>query len=219
MPGPPSELPPDLNAIFGDLFGQFFSGKHVANVSVDLELTDAEAASGLTREVLIQRLRPCGDCAGRGSLNPGAVSEPCGACNATGKHEVTQGFFMVKATCAGCRGAGKTSADPCGTCTGTGRVSTEARVSVVVPPNVEHGKLLTIEGEGSLGDDGAVGLLYVYVLVGGRPDRRAEAFAAQSATIASLPAAQVHRPPMPTWQLALIGMVVLAIIGALLLVR
>lgn len=219
MPGSPAQLPPDIFAVFEDVFAQFFAGKFAANVSVDLALTDAEAASGLTRDVVVQRLRACGDCDGRGSKDAVTERKPCDACKAAGKREVTQGFFKVQTMCAACGGAGVTTLNPCGTCTGTGRVPTEATVSVVVPANVEHGKILTIEGEGSLGDDGAVGVLYVFVLVGGRPDPRAEAFAAHNAAVASLPAAQVHRPPMPTWQMALLGMIVVAIIGALLLAR
>lgn len=219
MPGAPADLPPDIYGVFNDLFGQFFAGKFVANLSVDLALTDAEAASGLTRDVVIQRLRACGDCDGRGSKDAVTERKPCDACKAAGKREVTQGFFKVQTMCAACGGAGVTTVNPCGTCTGTGRVSTEATVSVVVPPNAEHGTDLTIEGEGSLGEDGAVGVLYVYLLVGGRPDPRAEAFAAHRAAIENLPAAKVHRPPMPTWQVALLGMIVLAIIGAVLLAR
>jgi len=218
---PPTDLPPDLTALFGDLFGQFFSGKLAADLSVDLALTETEAASGVTREVVFPRLRACIDCAGRGSRNPSVVREPCVACKATGKREVTQGFFKVQSTCAACRGAGQSVKDPCGTCTGTGRVSAEAKVSVVVPANIEHGQILKLEGEGSLGDDGAMGVLYVYVLVGDRPDPRAEAFAAAAAHHAApenLPTAQIHRPPMPTWQVALLAIIVLAMIAAFLVV-
>lgn len=222
MPGPPANLPADFNELFGDLFGQFFSGKLAADLSVDLALTETEAASGVTRDVVFPRLRACTDCDGRGSKNPSVVREPCVACKATGKCEIVQGFFKVQTTCATCRGAGQSIKDPCGTCTGSGRVSAEAKVSVVVPANVEHGQILKLEGEGSLGDEGAMGLLYVYILVGDRPDPRAEAFAAAAAhhaAPADLPAAQIHRPPMPTWQIALIAIIVLAMLAAFLVVR
>lgn len=219
MPGSPANLPPDLPAMFDDLFGQFFGGKLLANLAVELALTDAEAASGVTRDVVVQRLRACTDCAGRGSQNPLVVSVDCLACKATGKHEVTQGFFKVQTACATCRGVGKTIAEPCGSCEASGRVSSEATVSVVVPPNVEHGHTLTLPGEGSTGDDGTLGVLFVYVLVGGRPDPRDALLAAHQATIASLPTASVHRPPMPTWQVALIAIVALALLAALLLAR
>lgn len=212
-------MPPDLNALFGDLFGQFFSGHFAANLSVDLALTDAEAASGVTREVAIHRQRTCADCAGRGSQNPTVTRVSCAPCKGTGKREVTQGFFTVQSACASCRGAGMTIAEPCATCDGAGRVSAAATVSVVVPANAEHGQILTVEGEGSVGADGAVGVLYAYLLVGDRPDTRAEAFQAQLAAMASLPPAVIHRPPMPTWQVALIAIVALALFGALLVLR
>ena len=219
MPSPPADLPPDLNALFEDLFGQFFSGKLAADLSVDLALTETEAVSGVRRDVVFQRLEACTACEGRGSRNPSVERKACVACNASGKREVTQGFFKVQSTCATCRGVGQTVKDPCGTCTGTGRVSSEATVSVAVPANIEHGQILRIEGQGSLGNDGARGLLYVYILVGDRPDARAEAFAAAAAhhaEPADLPIAQIHRPPMPTWQLALLAMIVLAMIAAFL---
>jgi DnaJ-class molecular chaperone len=222
VPTPPAELPADLNALFGDLFGQSFSGKLAADLSVDLALTETEAATGVTRDVVLPRLRGCTACEGRGSKSLSVVRLPCGACNATGKREVTQGFFKVQSTCGTCRGAGLTTKDPCGTCTGTGRVSTEAKVSVTVPANVEHGQILKLEGEGSLGEEGAMGLLYVYILVGDRPDPRADAFAAAAAhhaAPADLPTAQVHRAPMPTWQVATLAVIVLAMLAALLVAR
>ncbi len=223
VPGSPTNLPSDLDALFGDLFGQLFSGKYAADLSVDLKLTDAEATSGVTRDVVLQRPSACSDCDGRGSGNPSALREACKACNATGKRESTQGFFKVQVTCAACKGAGKTISEPCPTCTGTGRVSSEATVSVVVPPNIEHGQVIKLEGKGGLDDEGTRGLLYVFILVGDRPDPRAEAFAAmaqaQSVGSVQLPAAQLHRPPMPTWQVAALAVIVLAMIAALLLAR
>ncbi len=212
-------MPPDLNALFGDLFGQLFSGNFAANLSVDLALTDAEAASGVTREVAIHRQRACTDCAGRGSQNPAVERAACAPCKGAGKREVTQGFFKVQTACASCRGAGMTIAEPCPTCEGRGRVSAPATVSVVVPASAEHGQILTVEGEGSVGEDGAVGVLYVYLLVGERPDPRPDVLQAQLAAMASLPPAVIHRPPMPTWQVALIGIVALALFGALLVLR
>ncbi len=217
----PNSLPPNLPAMLDDLFGPFFGGSHAANLSVDLALTEAEAASGVTRDVVFQRHRACAACEGRGSKNPLAVPVDCISCGATGKREVTQGFFKVQTACATCKGAGKTMVEPCGTCEAWGRVLADATVSVVVPANVEHGHVLTLEGEGSTGEAGAVGALFVNVLVGGRPDPRLAMLAAHQAAIADLPAAQVHRPstPMPTWQIAAIAIVALALLAALLLLR
>jgi len=173
----------------------------------------------VTREVSIQRLFGCAACAGRGSANPAVVPVACAPCKGTGKREITQGFFTVQSACAACRGAGSTIAEPCGTCEGTGRVASPATMSVVVPANAEHGQLLTLAGEGSLGADGQPGALFVYLLVGDRPDPRAVAFGAHAASVASLPTAQIHRPPMPAWQVAIIGLVALALLASLLVLR
>lgn len=224
VPAPPAQLPENLDALFGDLFGQFFGGKLSADLSIDLKLTETEGASGVTRDLVVHRPSECGDCAGRGSTNPSVERRACSACNATGKREVTQGFFKIQTTCADCKGASNTIADPCATCTGTGRVPSEATVSVVVPPNVEHGHILRIEGEGGFDTAGKRGLLHVYILLGDRVDSRVEAFEklrtqAELADVASLPAAQVYRPPMPAWQVAAIAIVVLGMLAAFLVAR
>jgi len=224
VPAPPAQLPPNIEALFGDLFSDFFSGKFAADLSVDLRITEAEAESGVARDVVVSRPSVCGDCSGRGSKNPRIERQPCSACNATGKREITQGFFKVQTTCAACQGGGKTIAEPCATCTGSGRVPSEVTVSVVVPPKAAHAQHLNLAGEGGLNDEGKRGLLHVYLLVGDQLDPRIEAFAklreqADQADAASLPTATVHRPPMPAWQMAAIAIVVLGMLAALLLKR
>lgn len=180
----------DIFAAFGDLFGQFFaSTSH--HIGTTLELTDAEAAEGCVREVVVQRRSPCMTCNARGTANPSSESKPCAQCDGTGQQKHTRGFFIVQTTCAACKGIGSIIKDPCKTCSGTRSIATPAKVTITVPPAVEHGATLRLSGEGSTLADGTVGDLSVYVLVGGRPDPRAAAFE-QEAVPVELPRATVR---------------------------
>lgn len=201
----------DAFAQLGDLFGQFFGGTS-HHLGVTLELTDAEAADGCVKDVEIQRRSPCGACDGRGTASPASTSTPCAKCGGKGRAQHQQGFFLVQTTCAACKGIGAIIEDPCTTCSGTRTTTTPAKVTVHVPPAVEHGQTLRLTAEGSKRADGTAGDLDVYLLVGGRPDPRAAAF--EQAVSPTLPEARVRTPaPRVSWQLlALIGVALLIVL-------
>lgn len=161
----------DLAAVFSDMFGSVL---RQPDVHTQLRITDAEAATGVTRDLTVTRADRCAACEGRGGATPADVKVPCAACDGKGGREHAQGFFMVKTTCDRCKGAGALIANPCARCTGSGITTAEATVTVTVPPGLEHGQVVRFEGQGNVTADGSRGALVVYLLVGERADTRAD---------------------------------------------
>lgn len=212
----------DLGTLFGELFGSMLG--RTPDVHTTLMLTDAEAATGVTREVPITRALTCASCEGRGGATPADVKRPCTACDGKGGREQTQGFFVVRTSCEACKGLGATITNPCARCAGNGVTSAGASVSVTVPPGAPHGSTLRFEGEGNMLADGSRGALLVYLVVGDRPDPRAEDVKAAFERMLlepNMPRAIVRRPrggPVLTPPL-LFGLVIGAVLLLLGLLR
>jgi molecular chaperone DnaJ len=77
-----------------------------------------------------------------------------------------QGFFAMRTTCPACRGTGERIEVACRTCQGEGRVPLEREVTVTIPPGVEDGMQLRLQGEGEAAPRGGPrGDLYVEIHV------------------------------------------------------
>ena len=100
----------------GDIFGEFFGGggrqkqARGRDISIDLELTFAEAVFGVERKVLITKTSTCRECHGSGG-KPGTEMKTCGTCNGAGKIRETRrsllGSFTTTRVCETCHGRGK----------------------------------------------------------------------------------------------------------------
>ncbi|MCA9319478.1 MAG: molecular chaperone DnaJ [Planctomycetes bacterium] len=156
--------PNDLfSNLFGDMFGGMFGGGGRGggrsrgpakgdSLRVHIRLSLEEAARGIQRRLEIKRHETCNTCQGsrsRGSKPP----EPCSTCNGRGEVAQSQGFFSIRTVCPRCRGEGVVIVDPCTTCSGRGLEARTVEITVDVPPGVDTGHRLRIEGEG----DAAVG--------------------------------------------------------------
>lgn len=155
---------------FGDLFGDFFSGRmrdraqtRGADLRIELPLKFHEAVWGTNKDVKITRSINCAKCTGTGSAN-GKVS-PCPQCQGRGQVVHAQGFFMVQTTCARCLGNGKTVKDPCGDCRGRGLKTEISTLSLVVPAGLSDGQQLRVSGKGESLPGGSPGDLYVILNV------------------------------------------------------
>lgn len=163
----------NLNDILNDLFGGGFGGFGFGSgfggfgsssqrqqgrkvyrgrdIRTRVRLTLEEIATGVDRNVTIERNEPCPDCGGVGTKNPSDV-ETCPVCHGTGQEQrVTSSFFgqtVTYTTCSRCGGEGKIVKNPCGTCGGTGLVRKRVTVSVHIPAGVEDGMQLTVRGQG-----------------------------------------------------------------------
>jgi len=165
---------------FGDIFDAFFGGSPAggrrrqravagADLRYDLTITLAEAVSGVSREIHFPALVQCGTCNGNGA-EPGSEPERCPECNGTGeRRRVSQTILgqMVNITaCPRCNGEGRIVSTPCHTCKGDGRIREERRLEVSIPPGIESGQRIALEGQGEAGPRGGPnGDLYVLVTV------------------------------------------------------
>lgn len=129
------------------------------DIRTKVKLTLEEIASGVDREIVIERNRPCPDCGGVGTKNPADV-KPCPACGGTGQvRRTVQSFFgqsIQVSVCQQCGGEGKIVTNPCHTCSGTGLVRKKETLKVHVPAGVEDGMQITVRGEGHAAKKGGM---------------------------------------------------------------
>jgi len=179
---------------FEDLFGRFtgtggggggngpggFAGAGFAGEvrGEDLEATVSisfeEACRGTTRTLNTMPIVNCTTCDGSG-LKPGAQKSTCGSCGGTGTRTfVIQGGFQMASTCSSCGGSGTVAKeeDACGDCRGMGKIRRRRSVEVKIPPGVDNGVKIRLDGHGDApygptgsGINGPPGNLYVRVVV------------------------------------------------------
>ena len=162
-----------FSAFFGDdLFGAPTRGRGRArgeDVAAEVAIDLVEAASGATREVLVQVSVACDRCDGSGA-EPGTSPVTCPTCEGSGyvQHVSRSAFgqFVRTQTCGRCRGSGRLVEDPCRRCSGSGRVVAERSLTVEIPPGIHDGQRIRLTGEGHAGTlGGRAGDLFVLVRV------------------------------------------------------
>jgi molecular chaperone DnaJ len=178
---------PDFNGTifqdFHDIFGEFFGfedlfgagggrrrggGRRVqrgADLRYDMTLTFEEAATGITTKIRVPRQEYCESCNGTGAKK-GTGVVACQACGGRGQIVYQQGFFTINRTCPSCQGAGQIVKERCPDCRGQGRVDRERTIELRIPPGVDTGTRLRVQGEGEPGPNGGpAGDLYVVLEV------------------------------------------------------
>ena len=157
--------------IFGDVFGDIFGGggrgrnTRGADLRYTLELDLEEAVKGKTVQIKIPGHRECEVCCGSGA-EKGSRPAPCSTCKGLGPVRMQQGFFAVQQTCPTCHGSGQHIKVPCHKCNGEGRVRETRTLSVKIPPGVDTGDRIRLNGEGESGvNGGPAGDLYVQVSI------------------------------------------------------
>jgi molecular chaperone DnaJ len=171
----------DFHDIFGDFFGfeDLFSGgrrggrarrsQRGSDLRYDMTLTFEEAATGVNTKIKIPRQEFCAACNGTGAkAGTGVVA--CQTCGGRGQLAYQQGFFTITRTCPACQGAGQIIKERCTECRGQGRVEKERTIELRIPPGVDTGTRLRVQGEGEPGPNGGpAGDLYVVLEVKEHP--------------------------------------------------
>jgi molecular chaperone DnaJ len=171
----------DLGDIFSDLFGGRGGGRTTramrgSDISVGVEISLEEAASGANKEFEIYKSIVCPKCRGRGG-EEGSKMEECPVCHGTGTVTKTRraGFFSFSQTetCSSCRGFGKKPSHPCSRCGGDGIIKDAEKITAKIPSGIEDGQIIKFSGRGEaafLG--GQAGDLYITVHIKTHPHFR-----------------------------------------------
>lgn len=185
----------DLFANFGslnDLLSSLFGGAGVGfgtnpfgtqtqqrsgqDLLVEAEVTLAEAAGGVERELSFTAPQGCPTCQATGAA-PGTSPETCPQCGGHGAVQVARrtllGTMATLQTCDRCHGRGEVVSDPCPECRGAQLVDETRKLTVSIPAGVNTGSRLRLRNEGGAGPAGSrSGDLYVQIVV--TPDPRFE---------------------------------------------
>ncbi len=167
----------DLNDLFGgggaggfdmgDLFSAFFGGVAGAQRGARLEgrdmtmgitITLEEAATGVEKEIVLDRLATCDVCEGSGA-QPGSKVITCPDCNGSGQRVSVRRTFLgnmqTMGPCERCGATGQVVETPCDECQGSGRVPDRQHVNVNIPAGIRDGQQIRLRGIGEAGIRGA----------------------------------------------------------------
>lgn len=166
--------PGGIEDLFSDLLGRHEPAAPAGpskgedlHYAVDLRFEDA--IRGLSTEISLQRRAPCPSCSGTG-VGTGGRLQPCSACGGSGRVRGTSGLFGGSQACARCRGTGKLPSSLCSPCGGAGTVLKAERIAVKIPPGVENGSNVRVQGKGHAGRlGGPSGDLYIVTRVRPHP--------------------------------------------------
>ena len=146
------------------------------DISIDLEISLADAYYGVSQEINLRRTVICEKCGGSGA-EPGSKLKDCSYCQGKGQVEQRSGggFFTFSQiiTCPECNGFGKKPEKVCLECGGERRVKKSKLLKIKIPAGISDGQVISLAGQGEAGLPSALaGDLYVTVHV--RPDPRFE---------------------------------------------
>lgn len=137
------------------------------DLQIKVKLTLREIASGVEKQIKVNKQVRCEACAGSGGKSGSSV-ETCGTCGGSGQIRQVQrslfGQFVNVRECDACGGEGTIVKNPCPECGGTGRIRGSEKVSVNIPAGVASGNYITVSGGGDVGERGGPGgNLYIII--------------------------------------------------------
>jgi molecular chaperone DnaJ len=165
--------------MFGDSFGNIFGSRSRArsaprrevgqDIEDHIEITFEDAMFGTKKDVIIKRYIPCDDCEGTGAEDPSSV-KICPQCNGSGRtRKMTQsgfGTIIRESECYTCNGTGKVIKKKCLICNGMKVVPETKTIHVSIPPGVENGVHLKVQGAGHIPSSRAIpGDLYLGIKI------------------------------------------------------
>ena len=139
------------------------------DIEDQVEISFEEAMFGIKRNVVIERYTPCDECEGTGAEDPSSV-KTCPECQGSGRvRKMTQsgfGTIIRESACYTCNGTGQVIHKKCKVCGGKKVVPEEKTIHVNIPPGVEDGVHLKVQGGGHVPSVNAIpGDLYLGIRV------------------------------------------------------
>ena len=128
-----------------------------------------DAAKGVEKEIEFFRTEDCPTCHGTGAEKGSSVKK-CDKCNGKGEIRYSQrtlfGESISVAACDKCGGSGEIPEKACHTCKGKKKVNKKKKIKINIPAGVDTGSVMTLRGEGNLGDkDAPRGDVLIYIKV------------------------------------------------------
>ena len=163
----------DLGDLLSDFFGQRSQSRAAGpgkgeDLHYSLDINFEDAIRGLATEINIQKHSRCNTCGGSGA-RPGSPQETCGECDGSGRLR-GRGPLRTSQACLRCRGTGKVSREACTACAGRGVSFGIERIAVKIPPGVDNGSRVRLQGMGEPGrNSGPAGDLYIITRVRPHP--------------------------------------------------
>ena len=124
------------------------AGRRGGDIHVAVEVSFAQAVSGVEADVPVDRRSPCEACGATGAA-PGVQPTTCSHCGGLGT--VWSEHSRDGETCPACDGLGARVAVACSACRGRGATPGRAVVHVLLPPGMDTGSQLRIPDEGHSG--------------------------------------------------------------------
>jgi molecular chaperone DnaJ len=147
----------DQATTFGDLFADVLAGREGrpkvrergADIHLDVTISFEQSFSGTSRTIALTRQVVCQSCAGSGAAHAGGTA--CLVCQGSGSVRSARGHMVFTRRCGSCGGSGRVRPRNCATCGGSGRDVRADTVTVGIPPGVDEGTRLRVEGMGHAG--------------------------------------------------------------------
>lgn len=132
-------------------------------------ITFEEAMFGVKKDVAIERYTPCDECEGSGAEDPSSV-KTCPECNGAGRvRKMTQsgfGTIIREMGCYTCDGTGRVIGKKCKVCYGRKVVAENKKIHVQIPPGINDGVHLKVQGGGHIPSINAIpGDLYLSIRI------------------------------------------------------
>lgn len=134
-----------------------------------VEISFEEAMFGVKKGISVERYTPCDTCEGTGAEDPSSV-KTCPECQGSGRiRKMTQsgfGTIIRESGCYTCNGTGQVIKKKCKVCNGKKVVPDEKTIHVNIPPGVEDGVHLKVQGAGHVPSINAIpGDLYLGIRI------------------------------------------------------
>lgn len=151
----------DIGDLLGNMFGRgarqpgrsAAAPQRGADLTAQLTLEFADAATGLTTTLHLTSDAQCSTCDGSGA-KPGTSPSRCGVCGGRGVLDENQGMFSFSTPCRNCQGTGSVITEPCATCRGSGVERRPREVKVRIPAGVKDRQTIRLGGRGAPGRNG-----------------------------------------------------------------
>ena len=132
-------------------------------------ITFEEAMFGVKKDVAIERYTPCDECEGSGAEDPSSV-KTCPECKGAGRvRKMTQsgfGTIIREMGCYTCDGSGRVIGKKCKVCHGKKVVVENKKIHVQIPPGINDGVHLKVQGGGHIPSINAIpGDLYLSIRI------------------------------------------------------